>query len=143
MIEYCNHLREFRKSQVHYLQNELNFNRWKLFREEGKDLGKTASEENYLLNYGSSWFKGFGDTYCSLFCSEENCVPRDNKLNDLEEEIENYRIELGKESHKDISFEEAQEEYLFKLGPSFWKGVTDLVFTCLLNKKNFIKSTPK
>ncbi len=139
MANHCNHLEEFKESQVHYLQNEINFNRWKLTQEKGKDIGKVASEQDYLENYGASWFKGFGDTYCSLFCPEKDCVPRENKLNNLRKEIENYRLELEKESHKDVSFEEAQEEYLFKLGPSFWKGVTDLVFTCLLDKKKFIK----
>jgi hypothetical protein len=135
MRGYCDHLDKFKRLQKHYLQNEFNFDELIL-----KQKNSTENpREHYSKNYLNSWTKGIGDAYCILICTKQSCDGKNVKLGNLKKEILKYQIGL-KEKQREISFEEAWEQYIYKLGPSFWKGVTDVVSSVFLNHLKNIPS---
>lgn len=119
----------FKELQMHCLQNEFNF--------DSQIISENKLDEDPLAHYTKhhlgSYIKGLGDAYCSLICKEHDCKGKKIKFGNLKKEVLQYKSYLEEKESKTISFEEAWELYLFKLGPSFWKAVTDISSIYLLN----------
>jgi len=131
MIENCpeDRMNEFKNLQMHCLQNEFDFDR-QVIDENKLDEDPLA---HYKEHYLGSYMKGLGDAYCSLICQEHDCKGKKVRFGNLKKEVLKYKEYLEKKESRTLSFEKAWELYLFKLGPSFWKAVTDISSIYLLN----------
>jgi len=143
MIDSCSpeHMNRFKELQMHCLQNEFDFNDHVLRKGKilEKEQGTIDSVGDYAKKYFASYVEGLGDAYCTLICHEKDCEARKIKFGNLKKKLLQYKITLENENpNESFSLEKVWELYLFKLGPSFWKAVTDIAGKYLFDNINQI-----
>ena len=89
---------------------------------------------DYVKTHMTTWATGFAWVYCPFCCEGEECENYIAKQKKFNKELENIQKE------KNVSFEEAEQIYISKLGPSFWKGVTDAMIYIKHKKKSLLQN---
>jgi len=135
MAEYCNHLKELLEAESPFVIKEIEKNRYYLSEKERHDVGEQEAKKDYLENYLSNWGQGFSSVYCLFTCSEKSCGVLNRRRKKLKVEIKKHKSSLKRKLKKNVLFEEASQDYFFKLGHSYLEGVADAV--------SFIKSKSK
>ncbi len=124
MADYCNHLQDLLDAEKPFLESEIKIHKWCKSEKMG-DIGEGKAEIDYAKSHLKDWATGFASVYCSMACEGEECGGYKAKQKSFMDNVKNLRKVLEKEEGRMFSFEEVEKIYVFKLGPSYWKGCTD------------------
>jgi uncharacterized protein YukE len=124
MADYCNHLKDLFDAEKPFLDNEIKIHKWCLCEKIG-NIGDDEAQIDYVKSHLKAWGTGFASVYCTMACEGEGCNAYQAKQKSFNENIKDLKTILEDKENRKFSIEEVEKIYVFKLGPSYWKGCVD------------------
>lgn len=136
MTDCCTHKKEFLELEQNLLEKEFKKNQSFLTIKNHRKVSIKEAKEDYVKNYLSLWASGFAQAYCFYCCDPHKCREYNSKMANYVRKVKSHMKKLSNNLDRKVSFEEAERDYIFELGPSFWKGITDVFYLLKSGKIN-------